>query len=576
MTPQAATSNGIPLLLIDAALTLAVLACSLCCSRARSRRGLFSKIEALFGQLARRRALSVAVVGLTAGALRVLILPLEPIPEPFITGDFSFLLAAGTFASGRLTNPTHPMWVHFESFHITHKPTYMSMYFPAQGMVLAAGKLLAGHPWWGVWASVALMCAAICWMLQGWLPPGWALFGGMLAIVRLGLFSYWIDSYIGGAVAAIGGALVMGALPRLQRAFRARDFFWMALGMALLANSRPYEGLLVCVPAVIALGWSLLKKPRAEWQWLVLARRIAPAAVLLVLTVAFMAYYNHRVFGSVFTLPYAVNRATYASAPHFLWQSPRPEPVYHHQVMRDFYSGWELKWFLESRTRLGLLENAGTKLLYGWLFFLSFTLTLPIILLPWALRGRRVRFLFVAAVVFGFGLAIETWLIPQYVAPFTAALYAIVLQCMRHLRVWRPGGRSSGLFLVRAVPMLCIVLPALRLCAQPLNIHLASDTWSIQSWYGTRPKGLPRAHTAKLLEGYSGLQLAMVRYSAGHNVLDEWVYNAPDIDQSKVVWAREMDPASNRELLRYFKGRRVWLIEPDFNPPRVTPYPDMH
>ena len=66
--------------------------------------------------------------------LRFAILPLCPIPLPFAPGDFSFLLASDTFASGRLTNPTPAMWMHFESIHITVLPTYMSMLpLPAAG-----------------------------------------------------------------------------------------------------------------------------------------------------------------------------------------------------------------------------------------------------------------------------------------------------------------------------------------------------------------------------------------------------------------------------------------------------------
>lgn len=567
-TPVHTTSGSPSLLLIELGLTLITVALAFCCSHRRSR--LFSNLEDLLGQLARRRALSVVIVGLIACTLRLLILPLSPIPEPFIHDDFSFLLAADTFASGRLTNPTHPMWVHFESFHITHKPTYMSMYFPAQGMVLAAGQLLAGHPWWGLWASAGLMCAAICWMLQGWLPPRWAFFGGMLAVLRLALFSSWIDTYSGGAVAAIGGSLVVGALSRIRRAFRTRDFFWMALGMAILANSRPYEGLLVCIPAMVALCWWLIKKPQPATSGLL--RRMAPAAALLLVTAAFMAYYNHRVFGNVFTPPYAVNRATYASAPHFLWQSPRSEPVYRHKVMHDFYSGEELKWFLESRTALGFLTKGAVKLAWIELFFIGFVLVTPVIMLSHALRDRRIRFLMITGTVFGFGLAIEAFLIPHYIAPFVAALYAILLQCMRHLRVWRPGGRPSGLFLVRAIPIMCVVLAVLRAYAQPLNLHLAGTPW--MTWYGgTKPFAAARAHVLQKLEDQSGPQLAIIRYSPSHEVFDDWVYNSADIDNSKVVWAREMDPASNCELVRYFKDRKVWLVEPDLKPPRLSPYP---
>ena len=112
--------------------------------------GFFSRLEKPLARLARKQGLSVVVVGLAALLLRLAILPVCPIPHPFVPDDFSFLLAADTFASGRLTNPTPAMWVHFETMHVSMQPTYVSMYFPAQGLVLAAAKLLTGHPWYGV------------------------------------------------------------------------------------------------------------------------------------------------------------------------------------------------------------------------------------------------------------------------------------------------------------------------------------------------------------------------------------------------------------------------------------------
>ena len=155
----------------------------------------FSRVEKTFSRIARKKILSVVLVGTSAFLLRLAILSICPIPLPFVQDDFSFLLAANTFALGRLTNPTPALWTHFESIQITLQPTYMSMYFPAQGLILAAGKVLFGHAWFGLLCVTALMCAALCWMLQAWLPPAWALLGGILAVLRIGLFSYWINTY---------------------------------------------------------------------------------------------------------------------------------------------------------------------------------------------------------------------------------------------------------------------------------------------------------------------------------------------------------------------------------------------
>ena len=454
------TTSGVSFEVVELGLTLIAVASAFCWPRAGA--GWFSTLEGLFGRLARRRALSVFVIGFVALVARLSILPVAPIPDPFVQDDFSFLLAGDTFASGRLTNPTPPMWTHFESFHITMTPTYMSMYFPAQGMVLAAGKVVTGNAWFGVLVSAALMCAAICWMLQAWLPPGWALFGGALAIARLSLFSYWIDTYTGGGpIAAIGGALVLGALPRFLRNAKIRDGMWMALGAAILANSRPYEGLLLCLPVAFTLFWWVVKKRSPALP--VLLRRMSAPAVLLLVTIAGMAYYNYRVFGNMFTPPYAVNRATYASAEHFLWQSPRPVPVYRHEVMREFYTDFELASFLKQKTLPGYIEGAVRKLVVMTFFFFGLALMPPLTMLPWVLRDRRIRLFFVTGAVLVVGLLVETWFIPHYLAPFTAGFYVILLQSMRHLRVWRRSGQTTGLTLVRMIPVICLTLIALRL-----------------------------------------------------------------------------------------------------------------
>ncbi len=558
-------AEGPSLLLIEAAATAICMAGALFIPRGPLSG--WKRVGLALKSLSRKRSLCIGLVGISALMLRLMILPFSPVPKPFSPPDFSFLLAADTFASGRLTNPVHPMWPHFESLHITVTPTYMSMYFPAQGMVLAAGKVIAGNAWFGLLAINALMCAALCWMLQAWLPPEWALLGASLAVLRIALFSYWIDSYTGGSVGALGGALVMGALPRIWRNFRSRDFFWLALGAGILALSRPYEGLLLCVPAFAVLGWKIRQADHPAVS--AIFCRSVPGLLLLIGTLVFMGYYNHRVFGSVFTLPYTVNREMYASAPHFLWQKVRHEPVYRHKEMREFYSKFELASFLEARTWAGFARATILKIVAAQLFFLGTVLLVPMTMLPFAIRDKRIRILVVIAAIFACGLAAETWLLPHYMAPLTAVLYVILLQCMRHMRIWRIDGRRIGVFMVRAIPAICVLLCIVRLYALPLNLALSGVG---RAWPGSRPFGMERDRVLSDLENQPGKHLAIVRYAPDHDFFVEWVWNSADIDGSKVVWSRDMCADENAEIIRYFPNRKVWLVEPDVVPPKVSRY----
>src|SRR5208283_833495 len=392
---------------------------------------LFRRIESLASRFAAHKILAITALFLSVVALRVALLGKLPVPNPGIHDEFSYLLLGDTLAHGRLANPTHAMWRSFETFHVLWFPTYASKYPPAQGAVLALGQLL-GHPWIGVLLSAAAMCAAIVWMLQAWMPARWALLAGVLAATKLCIACYWMNSYWGGAVAAFAGALVLGALARaLRRAtIMLGDLF--GRGTAILANSRPYEGLFFCLPvAFVLLRW-ILGKTKYGRTWPQPALRVMlPVIVILLATFLFMGYYNWRVTGSPFVPSYVAAAHTYERFANFIWQKPAPMIHYNNAEMEEFYNDWGRSNY--TRTWDTLEDVSVDKLFRCQVVFTWPALLLVLPGLLFVYRDKRMRLLLVVLLFVLLAYLATTWPNPHYIAPVTCILFGVIVQAMRHL-----------------------------------------------------------------------------------------------------------------------------------------------
>lgn len=506
-------------------------------------------LERFARRLSARPARAVAGVGVFAFVLAMAVTSVR-VPAPRLHDEFSYLLAADTFREGRLANPPHPLWRHFETFHVLQQPSYASKYPPAQGAFLALGSLVGGHPIVGVWLTTALAAAAVCWLLQGFVPGRFALLGGGLVALHHGLQFYW-QNYWNGSVALIGGALLYGALPRLWRRPRPATALALLAGVALLANSRPFAGLVACIPVALALLVRALsaKGPSAG---AFLRGFAVPAALALAFVAVAMGVYNARVTGDPLTLPYQVHSAQYAHTPVFLWQSPRPPPDYRHAVMRDFYLGWQTEGYTAQQS----LREAFARKRGNLYFFLTPLLLVPLVTLPWLLRSPRNRFAFASALLVFLASLTVSGTHAHYIAPIAPLLFLAVVQGLRQMHLWRWRGRRIGPACVFGVAALQVAIFAL---AFVLYVQQEPTAWAVE-----------RVRMQRELERTPGRHLVFARYEAGHSPHEEWVANAADIDGAKVVWARSMQPEDDRELVAYFAGRRVWDLHPDRGPPALV------
>ena len=514
----------------------------------------------------RRRRLSpgsaVLLVATVPVVLRLLLLPVFPVPDPGAHDEFGYLLAADTFAHGRLANPASPFGEFFESFHVLIQPTYASMYPPGQGLVLALGQVSTGFPWAGVLLSIALMCGAVTWLFQALLPPRWSLAGGLAFSLLYGVEHYFANSYWSGALPAAAGALLFGAVLRIVggRPERPRPVLWSLLagtGAGVLMMTRPWEGLCAGLPAATALLVGLFRAKEGTLGRR-LVRGLLPGAGVVLAAGGWLLFYDLRVTGDPLTPPYLLNLRRYYVAPLFVWQSERPAPDYPNETMRRFYTGWR-----ESERSIRQVDTKSPFVsLAIWLRdfkIVSGAVAAGVLLL--ALRRRATLPLFFAGTFLAL-ISLQTVRLFHYLAPALGLLALLILMGLRALGGVRTRGRRLG----RLLPAVVLAAASIGLVR---NAALALHERATVPRIGFRER---RADLAAALAALPGRQLVFVRYGPDHNVHGEWVYNGADLEGTKVLFAHDLSPEKNERLLAHDPTRTAWLLLPDEGD-ALVPYP---
>ncbi len=506
----------------------------------------FSSLKKTGRRLAAGRFTPYALVAVVSLGLCLLLGTLRP-PVPLIHDEFVYLMGGDTFAHGRLTNPTHPMWPHFESNHLLNVPTYAPKYPPGQALFVALGQVLTRRPVWGIYLSYAAAMVALFWMLAGWLARPWALTGALLTAVNGKMLKVWALGFMGGAVAMLGGALVFGALARLWRRWHGADAAAFAVGAVILLISRPFEGAVTLLPAGVLFLIALTRQSSGVGAWL--AKALLPAA-LVGAGVAAIVYYNYRVTGKLGQLPYNLYNQTYELTRSFLFQPPFPkvpDAALRHPEL-DKFIHLEVAQHIYRRTLPGFLFGIWSKFEVFGRFFVGFTFLLPLVLF---LQKRKVFMEKAAFATVGLVLLatfVCTFEHPHYLAPVACLLVLMLtggLQILTEKKAWSLRTRQ-------------VLLGAVLLA------HVSETALAAVKYVKATPT-LPNypGILAQLAAHPAPKHLVLVRYRPDHHYNEEWVYNLADIDGQRVVWAHAMGPNRNRALMRYFRDRKIWLLDAD-------------
>lgn len=305
------------------------------------------------------------------------------------------------------------------------------------------------------------------------------------------------------------------------------------------------------VGAAAALLWwrSHRRRPLRELlSW----RLVVPFLVIGTSGAAWIGYYNYRITGTPWKLPYTVYQESYSLVPQWLILPPNPHPpVFRHEILRKYMTDVEVAEHIKSHHNP--LRPLMKQLFDGLPFYFStmifFAAAAALIV------GRSIKVLLATGIgaLLNAAVLVESWHQPHYLAAGTGLVFVLAMYGVRMLRA--VSGRMAA-----ALVLLFVAIP-----------FVTGGTQAIAEFRQNEP-ALTRRKLVQKFVPATGKQLVIVRYDPDHDPYRDWVFNAADIDASRIVWARDMGPAKNRELVDYYRDRKAWLLHGDA-PITITPYP---
>jgi len=329
---------------------------------------------------------------------------------------------------------------------------------------------------------------------------------------------------------------------------------WLGLGLAVLVNSRPLEGILMAIPVgCLVLPWKIKWERTRNFHFV--KKVILPFVLILSIIVIGVGSYNKAITGKASRFPYVLCLKNQMTIPLFIWEPLRPGASLRFPATSYFMRDDSARYYLEKRTWKGFFTDEFKDIRRIFIFYFGYVLAAPVLFfLPGFLRNKQRAFksFLVVLILACTCAAMPSMALWHYFSPVTDLVVLLV--------VW--GLRTLACFLKHKAIKLVYVLIAIQVMSN-MVIFVKSDR--VES-YGTPAQGqgfaleqYTRQQLINVLMQKGGKHLVIVDRDPG--LLCEWVYNGADIDKQPIVWARSINHEEDAQVVAYFKDRRVWRIK---------------